>query len=177
MTIARTIGLGLGLVLLVGIGAATWSRAQQVGEKNAPRAMTRAELRERVITLQTEVDLLQVDFDGARATLVEWVGGFEKADLMGIDMSAVLGTVKMDFAGISGDVESLKEMSDRYAKLEGDDAKQSAAAQKAIVTKQKEALKKNLDRKKQEFANLSRHLSEKKLDLAEAEKQYQSEAR
>jgi Uma2 family endonuclease len=71
MTIARTFGLGLGLVLLVGVGAATLSRGQQAGEKSTTPATKRGELRERIVTLRTEIDLLQVECDAARGRLVE----------------------------------------------------------------------------------------------------------
>ena len=71
MTTARKLGLGLGLVVLVGVGAATLSRAQQAGEKAATAAPKRGELRERVIHLRAEVDLIQLEYDVAKARLVE----------------------------------------------------------------------------------------------------------
>jgi uncharacterized protein YdaT len=54
------------------------------------------------------------------------------------------------------------------------------AALKATQTLAKEGkneIKAALERKKQEFTKLARRLNEKKLELADAENQYQSEAR
>ena len=59
MKTTRTIGLGLGLTLLACVGAVTFSRGQQAGEKAGTRATRRAELRHRIITLRTEVDILR----------------------------------------------------------------------------------------------------------------------
>jgi len=79
MTTARTIGLGCCLIILFSVGAAALSQAQQTTAKSAPQALTRNELRERVLKLRTEVDLLQLEFDGTRGFLVEVLGEAEKA--------------------------------------------------------------------------------------------------
>jgi hypothetical protein len=175
MKTARTIGLALGLTLLTGVWAATFSRAQHAGEKTAPPASTKAELRDRVIKLRTDVDLLQVECDGARATLVEWIRDFGKADLMGIDVSALWSTMKMEFAGISGDAASLRQMADLAGKLDGNNPDAGLGAIQEAAKKGKDDLRLAFDRKKQEFAKTARLLNERKLDLAEAEKQYQRE--
>jgi hypothetical protein len=47
MRIARTFGLGLGLILLLGLGASTFSRAQQTKDTGAP-GQSRSEARERL---------------------------------------------------------------------------------------------------------------------------------
>jgi hypothetical protein len=176
MKTARTIGLGL--LLLAAGSAATWSRAQQPGEQKAPAA-TRAQLRERVIKLRTEVDLLQLDYDGARATLVEWIRDFGKAELMGIDVSALWSTMKMEFGGISGDPAFLKQMAELSPNrvIAGNDPDAGLRAIQEAAKKGKDDLRVAFERKKQEFAKTARILNERKLDLAEAEKQYQSEAR
>jgi hypothetical protein len=175
MRIARTIGLALGLTLLSGVWAVTFSRAQQPGEKSAPPAPTKAALRDRVITLRTEVDLLQVEYDGARATLVEWIRDSGKADLMGIDVSALWSIMKMEFGGISGDIASLMQTAPVVGKLDEIPPEAGLRAIQDAAKKGKDDLRVAFDRKKQEFAKTARLLNEKKLDLAEAEKQYQRE--
>jgi hypothetical protein len=177
MKTPRTIGLGLGLILLFGVGAATFSNAQQPRGKPEHRTPIRAELRERILQLRTEVDLLQLECDATRACLFEWLRDQGKADLMGIDMSALLGTVKLEMGGLSGDAASLKETSDLISDLNGENKEAGLRAIQKTVKKGKDDLRGALDRKKQDFARQARLLNEKKLDLVEAEKQYQSEAR
>jgi hypothetical protein len=62
MKIARTIGLGLGMVVLLGVGAATLSQAQQPkGTTVVAPSHARGELRERLLKLRTEVEILQLN--------------------------------------------------------------------------------------------------------------------
>ncbi len=242
MITARTIGLGLGLILLLGVGAATFSRAQQPGEKTAHQTPTRTELRERVLKLRTEVDFLQLEYDVARARLFRAIEDADNDDerRLGEIRSQILSRVSQEQAknSIADGVrlfEALKKARDTKNKQELDaiqsqiltqsseeEAKKwkkifdSPARDQAIddelkraneeikvmkgflrggqeaeaaadrwaqleVTEEQKArhkpLRSAIDRQKPEFARKARSLHEKMLDLAEAEKQYQSEAR
>ncbi|MGO9920626.1 MAG: hypothetical protein ACLQIB_38790 [Isosphaeraceae bacterium] len=83
MRTARTMWIGIGLAILLGTGAVALSRAQQAGQKHVAAPMAKGELRERVLKLRTEVDVLQLEHDAARATLVDWLRDEGKAELMG----------------------------------------------------------------------------------------------
>ena len=173
----RTNGLVFGLTMMVGVGAVTLSRAQQAGEWTTPRASTRGEAQELVLRLRTEVDLLQLEYDATRECLLGWLRDQGKADLLGIDVSALLGTVKLEMGGFSGNAASVKEMSDLFRKLVGDNKEGGLQAMQETAKKGKDDLIAALDRDKQEFNRQVRLLKEEKLDLVEAEKQYQREAR
>ena len=71
MNIARTIFSGCCLMFLLVIGAAALSQTQQPKDTTVTPSHARAELRERVLTLRTEVDVLQLEFDATRATILE----------------------------------------------------------------------------------------------------------
>ena len=233
MTTARTIGLGWGLVLLVGAGAVTLSRAQQAGEKIAPRAMTRGQLRERVIKLRVEADLLQVEFDIARSHLLDALKEpgeanppdmaemeeflLEEADTFVVSFlfdkanrhefgKWYKDRTKKDWTEVKPEewlVEAKKWFKDKLKKetekltksgpdkvsredIEGmreierllsEDEKIKKGTAKAVIEEVRNTLRASVERRKTEFTTKSRILNEKKLDLAEAEKQYQNEAR
>jgi hypothetical protein len=175
MRIASKITLSLLLTLLFGAGVATWSRAQQAADRPVSRGAKTADLRERVIALRTEVDVRQLEADGLRAALTDWSRDMAKADLMGIDMGALWGMAKLDLGGISGDAASLKQMSELTGALNADDPATALKATQKAAKKGKDDIQAAFERKKKEFAKTARLLNEKKLDLAEAEKQYQRE--
>ena len=177
MRIARKITLSLLLTLLFGVGAATWSRAQQAVDRPVSRGAKAADLRERVIALRTEVDVLQLEADGLRAALTDWCRDMAKADLMGIDMGAVWGMAKLDLGGISGDATALQQMRELTGALNADDPATALKATQTAAKKGKDDIQAAFERKKKEFAKLARRLNEMKLELTEAEKQFQDEAR
>jgi hypothetical protein len=175
MRIASKITLSLLLTLLLGAGVATWSRAQQAADRPVARGAKTADLRERVIALRTEVDVLQLEADGLRAALTDWSRDMAKADLMGIDMGAVWGMAKLDLGGISGDAAALQQMRELTGALNADDPATALKATQNAAKKGKDDIQAAFERKKKEFARTARLLNEKKLDLAEVEKQYQRE--
>lgn len=179
MTTARITGtgIGIGMIVLLWFGASAFSSGQQTGQKAAAPAPPAPERRERVLKLQTEVELLQLEFDGTRAALVKWLEGVGQADLMGIDLSALWGTMKLELGGITGDAATLREMSELTTKLDANDPESARKAVQATAQKGKKELQAAFDRKKQEFAKLARRLHETKLDLADAERIYERENR
>jgi hypothetical protein len=234
MKTARTIGLGLGLIILVGAGAATFSRAQQPGEKIAHQVPTRMELRERVIKFQTEIDLLQVEYDAARANLAKAIkfankdiAEFRDQLLARMPQESVRkkiaeeiklfealkktreATNSQESAAIRPQILTLlpEEDAKKWIKILDSPAGDKASEEELKLVEEeinlyKALLKGGYEAKaaatrlaqlevlaglefsggesrlqKEEFALKARSLHEKKLDLAEAEKQYQSEAR
>ncbi len=196
--------LGIGLAILLGTGAVTLSRAQQAGEKRVAAPMAKGELRERVLKLRTEIDLVQVDFDVARVKLS---GSLEAAVGAGGDVNQtraaireILDTMKQETlkAGIvqldlKGKAEALNDTLEHLglfipdaehklledwlaggqeSKTAADRIEQIAAKQ---VTHEGKAEREAIDRHQKNFSGIARKLNELKLDLAEAERQYQRE--
>jgi hypothetical protein len=92
--------VGVGLAILLTTGVSTLSPAQQAGEKRSAALTPRRELRERLLNLRTEVDVMQLEYDSVRATLVEWMRDQGKAELMGVDMSMFYAEMGLGFATV-----------------------------------------------------------------------------
>lgn len=168
LSVAVACGLaGLLVWGVVGIGRAQQAEPRVIGGVSPNNA-----LRERLITLKTDVDALQLDCDAIRAGLLKTLEGVEQGDILGIDVSALLGTAKLELSGVSGNAESLKEISDLMRAMESDDKDQALGAMKKAFKKQKADFQANLGRKKQEYVRKLRSLHEKMLDLEEVEKRY-----
>jgi hypothetical protein len=191
MISTRTVGLGLGLMLLLAIGSATWLPAQQAGEKAASAAPKGGELRERVLRLRTETEVLQVEYDAARANLAKalelvWAAEFVLFDTVAGGALHLRGKEGTEASQI---IESIR--SGGANDLKGVDGTKLAKAVRGLANGEKGAGKDLLDAlkglqnpqtalvdvTKSEFTRLSTELNRKKLDLAEAERQYQREAR
>jgi hypothetical protein len=237
MKTGRLTWIGVGIMLLLGIGAVSLTRAQQASEKRESGRSTTQEARERYLKLKTEVDVLQMEYDAARATLVEWLRDAGKAELAGIDVSAFFAEINLGFGTVKGPFgdadfepapvpapkpdESSTRMPrggpptphaepdfqrkptprpnprlepgpltalspdlvprppnrDDPAAAEEERDRRFEADMNAWSQKTKDEIAKRLERLKKEFAQKARELNEKKLELAEAEKQYQREAR
>jgi hypothetical protein len=155
MRIARLVGLAIGIICLVGLGLASFSRAQQTKETTGRPGHSKSEVRERLLQLRTDVEVLQLEYDANRATLLAWLTGSATADLTGTDLDAHL--------------KNMRDMS-AYFTRSSEESKGEEPQNK------REPLKAVLKQKKDEFAATVRRLNEKKLDLAEAERVYQREA-
>jgi hypothetical protein len=160
MTIARTVGLGLGIMFLLGVGAVSLSRAQQAGDKAVSPTQARSDLRERVLTLRIEIDLLQLDYDADRAPLVDWIKDLNQAE-SGNDN---LGMEMLKQIGAAGDADAQMDMSKEELAFN----KVSAKAISDVLR----SARKNVDHKKKEFGKKTRVLNEKKPELKESEAKY-----
>jgi hypothetical protein len=166
MTIARTVSLGLAIMILLGVGAVSLSRGQQTGDKAAAPARARRELRERVLTLRTEIDLLQLDLEADRAALVELLQQTRKAEEAGSGSDSAMKATMIIGLELTGDAEIETELS----KAIFEDSSENGM--KKLVAKAKDEISKGIERRKKEFAKKARFLNEKKLDLEESETKY-----
>ena len=160
----RTIATaGLAIMLLTAFATA---------QPPAPQAYTPSDpkaLRARVAQLGAEVELLQIDYEADRATLLEAVKMIRQSEML-----AELGDPRVQRVGA-------------YAALGkgGDEANRAinAAAAKGVSTyaagqefaknaevKRVETIRRFVERKKKEFARQAAELSERRMDLADAEK-------
>ncbi len=205
MRTRRSMGIAIGLMLALGIGAATLSRAQQAGEKRDRAPAVNGELRERLLKLRTEIDLVQVDFDVARVKLFESLkaavgtGGDVKEDRAAIreiletmkQEMLKAGTVELD---LEGKAKALSytlghvgfSIPDAEHKLlvdwlaGGQGSKAAADRLEQIVVKQvtdeEKTERETIDGQKKDFARIARKLNEMKLNLAGLERRYEREA-
>jgi hypothetical protein len=176
---------------MVGGGAATFSRDQQAGDKSTSRSPDRAELRERIIHLRTEVHISQAECDGARSRFLKAL------ELVGVSELAIFDLLAAGAMQIGGrkDAEASAILENIRANgpenLKGVDSGRLSKAVAALARGDKGAAHEVLrtlkgfqnpysalvERDKAEFARLSTELNRRKLNLSEAEKQYWSEAR
>jgi hypothetical protein len=205
MRIARLIALGLGVLALLGAGVATVSRGGQPKQASVAERKDPSVQRNRLVELESDVDLLQLQFDAVRATLLETLkkereqvpqcgaeqtemrsaaqirSELEKFQWMVVRSPVVVGDEQFNTM-----IKELKQseglkMTDEEIKLFKELLEGSATAKEALVRielkARLEGSRRAIDQQKQEFARLSRMLNEKKLDLAEAERVYQRETR
>jgi len=155
-------------MFVLGVGAATLSRAQQTGDKAVTPARARSNLRERVVALRTEIDLLQLDFEADRATLVDSLKEMRKVEQPGGDdlLMEILQRQILQLV-LEGDAKARIEMSKALETISKEDMKK-------VIAKSKDDVSKGIERTKKEFAKKARFLNEKKLELEETQAKYTS---
>ncbi len=199
MRIVRLIGVAIGIISLLGIGFASLSRAQQANDTTVASSQPRGELRERVLKLRTDVDLLQIEVDSVRATLMEVLkksgerapgGEADRAEIRSelerLQWAVVLFPGEIDEGRINKMIQERKpsdgaKMTDEEINLIKDLLKGSDTAKEALVQLElkgrSEISRLAITNQKNEFARMARILNEAKLDLAIAENRYLREAR
>ena len=164
----------LALWISVGLGLAGLALAQQPGERPTSGAALKAQLRSRVIKLRAEVDVLQVDHDAERESLVAWLKTFKQPEYMGAVQPGVptqLGMMMVEtnlFTGKTTDAKEWEELANKYAGNEKGFL--NAVAEKA--KKQEETVRTSVARKRADYAHQAAELAEKRLDLEDLETQY-----
>jgi tryptophan 2,3-dioxygenase len=151
MSRVRSMTLTCGLVAVLALGAVTLTRAQPPGQDPEPSAQQK--LRGRIIDLRTEVEVLQLEHDAMRAALLKALQELEEADLS---------------AG------SLGEISDRMSQRNADTPQERLQAHQKNARTQRTEFRAAVAKKRQEFERKCRALSEKHLDLEDAERRYRA---
>jgi hypothetical protein len=85
-----------GLSVLV-LGCVAVALAQQPRGGAAPSSNSKS-LRDKIVAVRTEIELAQLDFDAARANLLETMQGMEKARLL-IEKRLQLTEIEARYAG------------------------------------------------------------------------------
>jgi hypothetical protein len=155
-----------GLVLL---GAGVLSHAQKPGDE-VQGASPKHKLRDRLVTLEAEVQTLRLERDAMRAALLKTLTDMESAEIMGIDLASLMGTVKLELGGITGDAGSLKETSDLMEAMQSNDPQAAMGKMKKSLGKQRADFLSRIDGKKKEFDRKVRALAERELDLDETKR-------
>ena len=201
MTRARSIAVACGLAGLLGLGAAAVSRGQQAELKGDAKVSPRKALRDRVVTLRAEVEVLQLEHDADRADLLD-----ESMELRRLSRGR---PDRKLFEGVAGNVEAFikmsaderKEFIDALSKDDHEDPefvgelatlknfapaasasevrtearavmRLTAALGNKEVKKREKALRTEIDQKREGLRRRATELNEKKLDLEEAEIRY-----
>src|SRR5262249_13098566 len=71
MTWFRSVAAAVGLVVTIGLGAVALTRAQPPDKGERPGASPRQKLRERLVQLRTEVEVLRLERDAGRAEILD----------------------------------------------------------------------------------------------------------
>ncbi len=166
-------------MLVLGVGAATFSWAQQNprkdGENNEQKQSTRA----RLAKLEADVEMLQLEHEVARAGLVDFSKKCGRLELLReCDLFTPISLALEMATEITGQ-DASKDRTTAMALSLADDAEKQkieAAASKE-VKKLFDVLNAAEARRKKDFWEKSRILSERKMDLTEIRTLYQIEAR
>lgn len=155
--IAVVIGLGLGIV---GI-----TLAQQSGAQPNRHAVDKAALRAQVVKLHVEIELLQLDHDADRDNLLTWMKGerLGGGGMTGMALETMIGTM--------GNAEAIKTMEEgekliATAKAKGEN--EEALGRRVLA----EAVRKQIDPMRKNYAKQAAELAEKRLQLDAVEKEY-----
>ena len=152
-------------MVVLGLGIVGITLAQQPGAQPKPQAADKAALRAQVVKLRVEIELLQLDHDADRDSLVNWMNGerMGPGGMAGMALETMLATM--------GNAEAIKTMEEGQkqiakAKEKGED--EEALTRRVLA----EAVKKQIDPMKKNYAKQAAELAEKRLQLDAVEKQY-----
>ena len=155
------------LALGLAIGVAGIATARQASE---PQTTEKSKLRAQVVKLRTEVDLLELDRDALRESILTQVKNAEATESISPDQIKLSLESQMMMRMFAGREPSKEVLEILEAKDDNERERLLAAASK----KQTESVRTAIDSKKKAYADLSSKLAEKRLDLEEAEIQYRS---
>jgi hypothetical protein len=190
MTRFRSVAVACGLVATIGLGLVALTRAQPPGDGERPAASPRQKLRERLVGLRTEVELLKVEHEADRADLAKSLKRLRDLRRDGLpdnDRQQIMQVARMTYraeinpgADVSarGRRVSLGEHLERYLAENRDKVKSLSAGQFVTLLLEEETnaraipLVKSVEERKERFAHSARELHARELDLDEAERRY-----
>jgi hypothetical protein len=152
-------------VVVFGLGIVGITLAQQPGAQPKQQAADKAALRAQVVKLRVEIELLQLDHDADRDNLLNWM----KAELMGSGgMAGMLIETMLETMGNAEATKTMKEGEKQIAKAKEKGEDDEALSRRVLA----EAVKKQIDPMKQNYAKQAAELVEKRLQLDAVEQQY-----
>jgi hypothetical protein len=185
MTRRRIFGLALGVLLMVGFGAISLSRAQQTGSPKADGGPSHRPDTAQIAALEAEVELLQLEHDVARAQLKQLLENRYHLELLReTDVLTPAGMADELSKMITGIAPPEIKMSVNLMELAKTSDDELAATQKKIddaatpmLNKTLDAFRAAFDRRRKDFVEKSKQLNQKKRELADAQKPHQAEVR
>jgi hypothetical protein len=160
--------------VVLGLAVAGITLAQQTSHPPKDGASEAKKLRERVVKLRVEIDLLELDHEALRAELFQIVKEIHELESDGSQEQ--LKSLARAGLMLGGGAEAI-------AKVLGTDGVDGATkkVQDAVDTAAKETFKEEVaktrasrDRKRSDYARQAAQLAEKRLDLVEAERRYEA---
>lgn len=173
---SKRIVLALGIGVLFALGIVAVTQAQQPANTGTSPTVDEKGLRDEIVRLRTDVELLQIKHEAARGHLAEVLQRqhrlefLEAADVLqpvalyGYQVAAVTGD-KAD-ADALGKVVARLDSLDEKARRELDDAA------KQDIKRTRDGFGAAVDRETQKFGEITRALHEKSMALAAAETRY-----
>jgi hypothetical protein len=189
----------ISVAIVLGLGIAGITLAQQPGEQPKQGARDRAKLRAQVVKLRAEIELLQLEHDADREYLRELLRSEKQTEMIPIVMSMtgtadVPGSAKapgsvsvpktdkewaeLETKGMLGDQRAAELfrklfLAGEEANKKGEDAQKAMEAVAKALSSKGDVLQNYIDRKRKDFVKQAAELAEKQLSLAEAERQNQ----
>jgi hypothetical protein len=162
--------------VVLGLGIAGITLAQQDGDRRGQPAVDKAKLRSQVVKLRVEIEMLQLDHDADREIIVAWMKNVREAERLGADpygtgLDSDLGAMMLlDAKASAGNAEAKKEM-ERTGREGVDNEDDFRKALTESAKKRKTTVDAYIARKRKEYAKQAEELALKQLelDLAESE--------
>jgi len=156
--------ISVGVVL--GLGVMGIALAQQTGQQPKDQASQKAKLRDRVVKLRVEVELMELEHDATRADILDMTKDIRNSES---DSPEQVQRIALGFLSLT-EGEALGKLAQE---------KEAEKAAEQIDKVVQEAHKKTLDeakalreRRKKAYAKQAEELAGKRLELADVEKNY-----
>jgi hypothetical protein len=181
MRTAHVIGLGSGALLLLGVGIATISVAQQPGDSPAPAHHDRQASPQDLGALEAEVELLQIEHDAARDEMQIFLKKCERLELLReTDMVSPIGMAflfEREFCGREAKDEERKAIGRALLEAGEEKAKEIESAAVDDQKRISDGIRAARDRRRKDFLRKTKELNDKKRSLSEARRPSLREAR
>jgi hypothetical protein len=146
--------------------------AQQAGQQPKDRAGEAKKLRDHVVKLRVEIDLLELDHEAARSELLQIAKDIREMESEG-SQEQMKSLARLQML-LGGGAEALAKEAGKDG-IEGAAKKVEAALDTAVkqtFTEEGAKTRSSRDRKRADYARQAAQLAEKRLDLVEAEAKY-----
>jgi hypothetical protein len=156
----------ISVAVVLGLGIVGIALAQQAGQQPKDQTNERMRLRDQVVKLRVEIELLELEHDAAKAEFLEIKKGIRELESEGAQKQ--LGEMALAQMMLTGGDQAL-------GKLAKEGAKGEKEIQDFIESTLKEQIvkaKAERDSKRKDYASQAAVLAEKRLELAEVEKRY-----
>ena len=171
--------LGLSVVTVLGVGAASVSRAQKSQRNDAESHGQGSPERDRLAKLEADVEMARLEQEVARASLIDLLKKCDHLELLQeTDFMTPIGLSIEIVKALTGE-DASKDRSLAMAIAAADDSQKKELETSSFkgVKKQFDVLNAAKARRTKDYWEKSRTLSEKQISLEEMRKKYQNENR
>jgi hypothetical protein len=156
----------ISVAVVLGLGIVGIALAQQAGQQPKEQTKERMRLRDQVVKLRVEIELLELDHDAAKAEFLEIKKDIRELESEGAQKQ--LGEMALAQMMLTGGDQALGTLAKKGAKGEKEiqDLVESTLKEQIVKAKAER------DSKRKDYASQAAILAEKRLELAEVEKRY-----